>query len=354
MATPTRPSATILAASLLVACSAPAGAAQVSTTAGLLSALSSASPGERILLAPGNYEGVVIRGFKGTATVASANPARPAVLRDLTIDNSSGLVLEDLEMSTVGTPIDAAGFGKMPFRVLHSQNIVLRHLNVHGAPDGALATDISGLLVRWSDHVTVENSEFSHLHNGMQHVDDDHLVIRGNHFHLLWDDGIRGGGSSDVLVENNLCDSNHPDLADTDHPDCIQFWTANTTASVHDIVIRGNVYHRGTGNQVQGIFIRDDKMTYPFLRVVITGNVIEGALWNGISVWGAIDPVIEDNHICGYPGQASWLVVRGTKGAIVRHNRVPLVHYVDATGYKDEKNEITNTCDTHPVPAARR
>lgn len=330
---------------LLLGGCASARETRVGSTDQLLAALSHADPDEEILLLPGEYEDVNVRGFHGTATVRSADPARPAVLRGLTIDQSSGLVFEDLEMSTVGTPPGPAGVGRMVFRVLHSHDVTLRKLKVHGDPNGALATDISGILIRWSDHVTVEDSEFVHLHNGLQHADSEHITIRNNHFHLLWDDGIRGGGSSYVLIENNLCESQHPDPADIDHPDCIQFWTANTTAAAHDITIRGNRYRRGSGMPVQGIFVRDDRANLPFRNLVITGNDIEGGLWNGISVMSTEGPVLENNRVCRYRDQDSWIVVRDTKGAVVRNNKAPLIHYVNASHVTQDHNATENRCE---------
>ena len=342
--------AIVVAAAVVMSGCTPASAGQVSTTEGLLAALSKAKPGEKILLAPGRYEGVKIRNFNGTATVASEDPAHPAVLRDLIVDGSSGLVLQDLEMSTADMPVDSAGVGKMPFVVIHSHAIVLRRLNVHGSPDGTLATDISGVLVRLSDHVTVEDSEFSHLHNGLQHVDDDDIIFRNNHFHLLRDDGIRGGGSSNVLIENNRCDSNHPDKDDADHPDCIQFWTSNTTAPAHDITIRGNVYRRGSGHPVQGIFLRDETTKLPYENVVVTDNTIEGGLWNGIAVMGSHNPFIEGNRVCGYPDQESWLVLRDSDGGVVKNNRSEKLKYVNTFHYKDEHNGSARRCEIVPSP----
>lgn len=329
--------------SLLSGVQAQAGPA--SNTAELLRALKRAAPGAVIQLAPGSYSGVVIVGFHGAATITSANRSHPAVLTDLAIQNSSGLTLHDLELSTETDPIGPYGAeATIPFKVTGSSHITLARLNVHGALHGSLATDLSGIIVRDGDHIEVSDSDFHNLHNALAHLNITSLIVRNNHFHLLRDDGLRGGGSSDVLVEGNHCDNNHPDATDPDHPDCIQFWTSGTKIAAHDITIRGNTYERGSGGATQGIFLRDEMTTLPFRHVDISDNVIKGAQYNGISIFGATDVHIANNIVCEYSGQASWIIVRVVNSAKLLNNQASKFNYIKSTAISEVRNKTDAIC----------
>ena len=319
-------------------------------TPGVLRLLAGAKAGGVIRLRPGVYDHVVINGFHGDATLTSLEPGRPAVLTDLTIKNSSGLTLKSLDFDNTNFPPNASNpGGTSAFLIVNSDNILLSKLDVHGSPSGSLATDVSGFSINSSRHVTVEHSDFHNLHTALHHGNDEWLTVRDNHFHHLRDDGFSGGGSSNVLVENNHCDSNHPDgAADTDHPDCIQFWTAGTKAPAHDITIVGNTYDRGDGTPTQGIWMRDEVGTLPFQHVTVTGNVIRGAMYNGISVYGATDVKISGNTVCQYRDQPSWIVVRVIDGVEVTGNASSRLAYVKSTRIRDSGNKHVDDC--RPAP----
>src|SRR3546814_7169738 len=76
--------------------------------------------------------------------------------------------------------------------------------------------------------------------------------LSGNSFHTMRSDGVRGGGTNDVVISNNYFTDFHP--VGADHPDAIQLWTTNTTESARNISITGNVFERGDGDIIQGIF----------------------------------------------------------------------------------------------------
>ena len=171
-----------------------------------------------------------------------------------------------------------------PFLVAGSSDIHFDRVDVHGDPHGSLATDESGFVIRDTDNVSVTRSEFSHLHDPLMHFQDTHITISGNYIHDNRDDGIRGGGSSWLLISGNRCESDHPDRDDLEHPDCIQVWTTNTKASAHDITITDNIYIRGKGLPNQGIFVQDELGNLPLENVKVTNNVIIGSMWNGIYV----------------------------------------------------------------------
>ncbi|PND70702.1 calcium-binding protein, partial [Escherichia coli] len=66
-------------------------------------------------------------------------------------------------------------------------------------------------------------------------LDSVGVTVRGNYFHDLRSDGVRGGGVSDIVVSDNLFTNFRPAFGD--HPDAIQFWTLNQPNSASAITI---------------------------------------------------------------------------------------------------------------------
>jgi Ca2+-binding RTX toxin-like protein len=288
----------------------------VSSTAALLSALAAAQGGDVILLQPGTYSGVLIQNlnFATGVQITSADAGHPATLLDLTVRASSGLQFSNLEFNAAGST------AYYPFQVADSSNVHFSHLYVHGSLNDDPKDDTSGLLIRESNNVSVTDSEFEQLSYGINHLNTDHLTISGSSFHDLRSDGIRGGGSSYVTIHGNSFTDFYP--IDSDHPDGIQFWTTSSTVVPHHIVITDNVIVRGTGVAMQGIFMRDEVGTLHYQDVTITGNMIVGAQWNGITVMGgATRLTVSNNEIAGLPDQQSWLRLEDVTDSVISQNR---------------------------------
>lgn len=323
----------------------------VATTLALLAALKIATAGSTISLAPGDYHSVNIANVKKTVTIESADPKHLAVLHDLKVDQSSGLTFKNLDLDTSQTTPNIYGGGATNvFFVLTSSHITFTGLTVHGSPTGTLANTVSAFLIRSSDHVTVANSDFSHLHSALAHLDDTYLKISGNAFHHLWDDAIRGGGSSWVTIDSNHCYSNHPDISDTDHPDCIQFWTKNTTTTAHDFTITNNRYERGTGTGTQFIFFGNEA-SVQYANILIRGNVAYGSQWNGIRVTDAKNVQISNNSLVASCvkeyGQVMipWIATQSVSGLTVTNNIVAAINPLGGdTNVVERGNVVNKTC----------
>ena len=77
-------------------------------------------------------------------------------------------------------------------------------------------------------------------------------------------------------------------------------------ADAHDIEITRNIYVRGHGSWVQGIFVSDG-VGLPFQHVTVTDNVIEGGEYNGITVGGCAGLTISGNKVQPYTDMTSWI-----------------------------------------------
>jgi hypothetical protein len=306
----------------------------VKNTAGLNAALKSAKAGSAILLAPGRYDDVRVDQIKGQGvTVTSADARSPAVLTRFYITNTTGLTFSNLVLTTEGSE------DPYPFRIGYSSGVILANLSVHGSMDGNPQDDQSGLWVGNSDHITIRNSELQELSNGIVHVNATNLLIDGNYIHDIGTDGIHGGGSSNVTISNNHITDFH--VVDGQHPDAIQFWTVNTKASVANITITGNLIERGKGSTLQGIFMGNEA-GLPYKAVTISGNIIIGGMYNGITLGDGDGLTVTGNTVLQFDDQPSWIVLRFAKNATVSGNRMSQLTYVE-TKAKEADNKIIGT-----------
>lgn len=284
-------------------------------SASLIAAVARARGGETLLLEPGRYDLFTLKGIDHAKPVilASRDPRHPAVFTGFRLRNVKGLILQDLEFDVV------AANGMFSYDLTGCANVELRRINVHGSMDGNPGNDKSPIMIRGSRHVTIADSDFQQLFHGISFLDSEHLIFTGNAFHDLRTDGIRGGGSSHLLIRGNVFTGFKP--APKDHPDGIQLWTTNTKAAARDIVIEGNVIIRGNGAPTQGIFIRDTFNQFPFEGLVVRNNLVIGGLFNGIGIGGSTGAVVENNMVVPFPGQKSWLRVGIAHGMRLSGNR---------------------------------
>ncbi len=107
-----------------------------------------------------------------------------------------------------------------------------------------------------------------------------------------------------------------------DHPDAIQFLTTGTTAASHDINITGNLITRGTGDAVQGIFMRDEVGTLPYANVNIDNNMLVGTGYNGITVLGGKTVAVTNNTLDSLPGDTNvtWVMVQNADNVTASGN----------------------------------
>lgn len=281
----------------------------------LYGALKTAQAGDVIELAPGNYGSIALKNLKFAqdVVVRSLDSGNQAVLTGLDVSQSAGLVFQNLELDVTAQPSNSV-------KITTSERITIQGSWIHGSLDGTPMGDPSGMTIRESRHITVVDSKFEQLFNALSFLDGEHYTFSGNTFRDLRVDAIRGGGASHVTVKNNFFTDFYP--VKGDHGDAIQFWTAKTTASATDIVITGNVYLRGEGLPVQGIFIKDDSGgKYPYVDIKISDNLIVGSLWNGITLEHATGGEITGNKVLSMPGQNAR--IRVASDVLLSNNEAP-------------------------------
>jgi parallel beta-helix repeat protein len=294
-------------------------------------ALKAAKPGDTILLAGGEYEATKLYGYKfaGEVTIASVDPAKPAVFGGLSIDSSTNLTFRDVEVSvnpSTGFAVYVAG----------SSGVVLDSLDLHGAAVG----DGNAMMIRGSSNVVVTNSDIHHTANGINHLDSRQVTISNNTFQDIRIDGVRGAGTSDITISDNTFTNFRPTAAD--HPDAIQFWTINTTVGARNIKITDNTFIRGDGEPIQGIFLGNE-LSLPYQNVTITGNAIVGSMYHGVMVYAANNVTVSDNYVQGFKDIKSWIMLKATTNSSISGNDASAYQLASNTGLVNGVNTTVAT-----------
>jgi hypothetical protein len=302
----------------------------VRNTAALQAALATARSGDRILLAPGNYERLGLRGLKfgGEVTIASADPVKRAVVAGIEMASVSGLRFENLELTVNDRNEIAFSVGGQSDRV---------------TLDGAVIHDPvnrtrSAILIRSSTDIVVKNSELFDVGTALRILDSRNVTVANTRFHDLRGDGIQGAGSSYVTLTGNNFSNFYPKPGD--HPDAMQFFTLNTKASATNLTFTNNVFVRGAGAPVQGIFLGNE-IRMPYQQVVITGNTLLGTMYNGIAVDVADDVTIANNTVQAYADMNSWIIVQRSSNAKITNNRAGSFIYKGENKHLSEKGNKT-------------
>ncbi|KAA9013042.1 right-handed parallel beta-helix repeat-containing protein [Sphingobium limneticum] len=306
--------------------------ARITDAASLLSALKRAREGDTLLVDPGRYDMLSLQNlhFSKAVTLASRDPRDPATFTGFKMRNVSGLTIRNVECEVV------ASNGMFSYSILDSENIILQELNVHGSLNGNPGDDKSPIMIRGSRSITVRDSDFRELFHGISFLDSENLILSGNSFRMLRTDGIRGGGSSHLIIRGNVFTDFKPNLKD--HPDGVQLWTTNTKAAARDILIEQNIMMRGDGAAIQGIFIRDTFNQFPFENLVIRSNLILGGMYNGIGIGGSKDAIVEKNVVAAFPGQKSWIRVGIAQNMVLSGNRATAYVLSDAAQVVQKSN----------------
>ncbi len=284
----------------------------VATVDDLGQALADALPGTQIVIAPGDYGPLLLRGGGGTPEapilLRSADAANPAKFDAMNLRNVQYLVLQDLTFDYMFADEDDADL--RPFQVIECAGIAIRDSLFDGdlGPVIADGTDrlptAFGLSVRDTQGFELSGSEIRLFLRGGVFAQSSDLVLRDNVVHSIRSDGLNFVGVQRVQIEDNTIRDflRSPDLID--HSDMIQFWTAGSKAPSTDIVIRDNVLNSGMGLYTQSIFMRNELVDRGsagldmfYRNVVIEGNVIINAHLHGISIGETNGLTIRNNTV---------------------------------------------------------
>jgi hypothetical protein len=257
--------------------------------------LSSLKAGDTILLASGTYPPLAMKNPPPNLTIQAAPHAKP-VFPGMDIRQADGMVLH-------GLSIDLSGGGVA--RISNSSGVAFLRGEVFGAGTESTVWPV-GLTIQGGSGNIVRGCEFHHLFYGLQHDTTDGLKVQSNKFHDIRVDGVRGGGSSDLLIDaNEFWDFYRVGPAwkggPQDHADCVQVWATNTTKRAVGIRITRNKMRRGQGTGMDGIMMRiTDPELYPD-KVVISDNEMVGLSTDSIAIAGLLELNLSGNKVSSLP-----------------------------------------------------
>ncbi len=287
----------------------------VASTTELYAALSSAEGGDRIELAAGDYGSLNITGvtFSSDVTIVSADPANPAIVRDLDIRDSSHLVFDGILFDYVNAAEDPNSVVKLAY-VYNSAFITIRNSVFDGdeVPSESGSGDYGtgfGLVVKDSDNVVIENNEFFDFYKALTVNYSTNIDASYNDAHSLRSDGFNFVSVDGLLVEGNWIHDFKRDPSTGDHADMIQFWTVSGEMASQNVIIRGNFLDTGTGDYTQALF----------MQTGLVGGSYEDDVWKNI--------LIEDNVI--YADHGHGITVGETDGLVVSNNTLLQDPYVN-------------------------
>lgn len=267
----------------------------VSNNAELMAALTRASGGDTISLAPGNYSNVVIRDYRPETLVIikSADLNNPAHIDTLQVRSSQNLTFAGLDIGRALLPGEPDHTAMATVRT--SSRIVFDTVKIHGSLDGNAQNDGFGLLADSVNAFAVINSKFEQLSKGLAVSQITNLQISNNRFDDMRSDGLNVSASRNAVVEGNIFQGFYP-LA-LDHPDAMQFFNASYAGGTADVTIRNNVLLPGGSYGPQGIWIADPGAG-GFQNFTIENNMLwsEGS-YNGIGIFGMAGASVIGNTI---------------------------------------------------------
>lgn len=291
----------------------PASTFTVRTAAEFREAILQARGGDTILMAPGIYEPIGVRGDRGFVapesgriTIRSEDPADPARITELGLREVHGLDFENLIFDY--RYADGDPEFKRPFFIRDSSDIAIRDSTFSGSLVDGVGHGF-GLSVSRSTNIAVENNDFHDFMRGAVFGRVDDLTVTGNEIHRIRSDGLNFIQVQNVLIEDNHLHSFIGKLGSRDHRDMIQLWSTGTDAPSADIVIRGNVLDIADGHWTQSLFMRNEVVDSQgggpdrfYRNILIEDNIIYNAHLHGITVGETDGLVIRNNSVLYHEG----------------------------------------------------
>jgi hypothetical protein len=315
----------LITPALILPAARGARAAEVGITdaAGLAGALSTATGGETLRLAPGDYGRLALDArrspqvdFPRPVTLISADPANPAVFTEVALRGVGNLVLDGLRFDYSYAPGDK--LYKRPFDFRECRSLTIRNSLFDGDVPRGLSPEIDGLgyafglsVVDGRD-VSILNNRIQGFFRGMVIRSGRNVLVAGNELVGLRLDGMNFVAMQDVRIEGNHIHGFRRSKLKSDHADMIQFWTNGSEIPSTGITIRGNLLLAGDGDFTQSIFMRNDLVDRGlagpemFYRdVLIEENVISNGHLHGITLGETKGATIRRNTLLRAPAFAT-------------------------------------------------
>lgn len=281
------------------------------TPATLVTVLKVAAGGEDILLTPGNYGDVVLRGrvFAPPIRLTAATTKSRPVLRSLVLQGCAGVTLDGLAMRFTPDPLTKDGTAVVFINKSKDVTILAGEVSsgpaVNGVPEDAQKLDSSGNILGWptchgvtvlgSENVVIRGVEIHHLFRGVNVGLSARVEIADNEIHNLRKSAVVGG-CNDLTIKGNRMHSARPwrygQTPAGDHGDWIAIWNGGPTR-LANITITDNLMTTGEGVPMMGGWVQGKAAGID--NVVYARNAIIGGANMGFSLSDVHGGKIDDN-----------------------------------------------------------
>jgi len=314
------------------------GAASAQSAADIQAALETASPGDVIEVAAGDYGLVEITG-ESFAPAVTLRFLDGAEVKKMRIRHSTGLVFENLNIEA-GPSLDPLRENAVV--VFSGGDITFRNSYFAWAKDGDPLNDGTALSVDGVEGLNIISNHFSDTREALIVRASTDVVIADSHFTDILEDGIVIAGSVNVLIDHNICTDFRAAVDPQSHPDCIQLQSGGRAVANTNVMISNNTIQQGDGDRAQPIFVNSRHAGVPHIGVTIENNTTRQSTAIGIHVGNTHDLIIRGNRVLPSPQSVepprilarsdtqNVLIegntaarVRGPAGAVIRDNVTP-------------------------------
>lgn len=152
----------------------------------------------------------------------------------------------------------------------------------------------SGIIIN-ADDTVVRRCRIINIALGIS-VTGDRAVIKDNTVKNFCVDGLRGNGSELVFESNYVSNSLK---VDDNHDDGFQSFLTTGKKVYKNVIIKGNSFIQSIAGQSKysGAFQGIGCFDGPFENWEIVDNTVISDTWHGISLYGAMDSIIENNTV---------------------------------------------------------
>ncbi len=326
------------AAQVFIAVSGFFCAASAQPVTDIQAALGAASPGDVIEIAAGDYGLVEITG-ESFAPAVTLRFLDGAEVKKMRIRHSTGLVFENLKVEA-GPSLDPLRENAVV--VFSGGDITFRNSSFAWAKDGDPLNDGTALSVDGVEGFRIISNHFSNTREALIVRASTDVVIADSHFTDILEDGIVIAGSTDVLIDHNICTDFRAAADPLSHPDCIQLQSGGRAVANTNVMISNNTIQQGAGDRAQPIFVNSRHAGVPHIGVTIENNTTRQSTAIGIHVGNTHDLIIRGNRVLPSPQSVepprilarsdtqNVLIegntaarVRGPAGSIIRDNVTP-------------------------------
>lgn len=289
------------------------------TPAQFLSAVKTAASGDTLVLAPGVFPAVTIRGlaFSPPLTITSADPAHMAEINGLDFLGSTGLRLLGVDIHETN-PISAQS---PVLNLVGSSDVQVTGGKIRGTRDAKTGLLMGkGAVITGGSNILISGEEITDLFKGVSLADVADATIQGNAIHNVRTSPVDGGG----LIVRGLVTGNHiygivPVDAQGDHSDGIHFFT-KSGSPITGLTISNNLMEcPGDCSGTLGINLEGTPSPGGFVNVKVIGNTLR---WNnnqGLTENYIVSGEFSGNQLYPAPGldnpaHAPGIVLRATNG----------------------------------------